>query len=233
MAASTAPVPATLSWEGTHGRETVSGFVNPAEISFEKAVQLAEVNIPGLDSPIVQFVRGRAETLNVELFFDTTDNGMGSDAVPVTRLTDRVYQLVKIRPETHAPPIVTFAWSTEGFPGSKLDADFGSQKRNDFVCVVERVQQRFTLFSSNGVPLRAILTVALKEYKTLEEQLKELNLKQKQTKIHQATERDTVARVAASAYGDAGSWRTIAEANDLDDPLDIPPGVPLRIPPMP
>ena len=81
---------------------------NPTELSWDKSAQLAEITIPGLDAPLQQFVRGQAERLTLELFFDTTDHGMGKGATSVTTLTDRIYQLVKIEPKRHAPPICTF-----------------------------------------------------------------------------------------------------------------------------
>src|SRR5215510_15358995 len=82
---------------------------NPTELSFDKSAQIAEIAIPGLDAPLQQFVRGQAEKLTLELFFDTTDKGgMGKNAVSVTTETDRFYQLIKIEPKRHAPPICTF-----------------------------------------------------------------------------------------------------------------------------
>ena len=53
---------------------------NPTELSWDKGAQLAEITIPGLDAPLQQFVRGQAEKLTLELFFDTTDHGMGKGA---------------------------------------------------------------------------------------------------------------------------------------------------------
>ena len=46
---------------------------NPTEIVLEKNVHIAEIAIPGLTAPLQQFVRGDAETLKLELFFDTSD----------------------------------------------------------------------------------------------------------------------------------------------------------------
>ena len=84
---------------------------NPTELSWDKSAQIAEITIPGLDAPLQQFVRGQAEKLNLELFFDTTDHGMGKGAASVTTLTDRIYQLIKIEPSRHAPPVCTFIWN--------------------------------------------------------------------------------------------------------------------------
>ena len=98
---------------------------NPTELSFDKNAQIAEIAIPGLDAPLQQFVRGQAEKLTLELFFDTTDWGMGKGATSVTIWTDRIYQLIKIEPTRHAPPICTFIWGAQ-FPGSSVGGAAGS-----------------------------------------------------------------------------------------------------------
>ena len=54
---------------------------NPTEFTLNKGTQTAEVPIPGLDSPILQFVRGQSETLTLDLFFDSTETGMAGDNV--------------------------------------------------------------------------------------------------------------------------------------------------------
>ena len=118
---------------------------NPTEFTLNKGVQIAEIPIPGLDAPILQFVRGQTETLTLDLFFDTTDTGMGDKATSVTILTDQFYQLIKIDSDTHAPPICHFAWGGYYFPGSNMDGNWASQNReNGFDCLIESVRQRFT-----------------------------------------------------------------------------------------
>ena len=47
---------------------------NPTEYQLQKTNQFAEVGIPGLGSSLLQFVKGDAQTLTMELFFDTTDS---------------------------------------------------------------------------------------------------------------------------------------------------------------
>ena len=113
---------------------------NPTEYTLNKGAQLAEIAIPGLDSPILQFVRGQTETLSLDLFFDTTEAGMGDSAVSVTTVTDQFYQLVKIDGTTHAPPICFFSGDAT-FPGQRtytsMGSGTGSQQRYGFKCVVE------------------------------------------------------------------------------------------------
>jgi hypothetical protein len=193
---------------------------NPAEYTLAKGAQIAEINIPGIDSPILQFIRGQNEKLTLELFFDTTQFGMGESPVKDVRdLTGPVYQLVKMQPTIHAVPRVTFVWG----------------KGLSFRAIVESVQQKFTVFNPAGVPLRAALTVTFREYKTLEQQLLELNLQSADhTKRRKVRGNDTLARIAYLEYGDASQWRRIAEepanAAALSDPLRLTPGTELVIP---
>lgn len=212
--------------------ETIDVQVNPTELAFDKGVQLAEIAIPGLDSPLLQFVRGQNERLTLELFCDTTEDGMGAGATSVTTQTDRVYQLVKIEPTRHAPPVCTFLWNA-AFPGADLSASLGSQLRYGFRCVVESVRQRFTLFSPEGVPLRAILNMTLREYKTLDEQLDQLNLSSPdRTHTHLVQRGETLAGIAARHYRRPAEWRRIADVNRLYDPRRLIPGALLTVPPI-
>ena len=91
--------------------ETSTVQYNPTEFSLDKGAQIAEIADPGLDSPLLQFVRGQDEKLTVDLFFDTTEHGTGAGATSVTTQTDPIYALVKIEPKRHAPPILTFIWN--------------------------------------------------------------------------------------------------------------------------
>ena len=201
---------------------------NPTELQFQKQAQIAEIAIPGLDSPLLQFVRLQDEKLTLELFFDTTDTGMDENAKSVTLLTDPFYELLKIDSQLHAPPRLVFGWGS-AFPGGGVtDA---KQQRHVFNCIVDSFTQHFTLFSPNGTPLRAKLSVGLREYKTLEQQVAQLNLQSADvTKSYVVQSGDTLPKIAYEAYSDPTAWRNIADANDIDDPTSLVPGSVLTLP---
>lgn len=222
-----------VKWQSGAEEKPIPVKFNPTEFSLEKSVQIAEIAIPGLDSPLLQFVRGQNEKMTVDLFFDTTEDGMGAGAKSVTTYTDQIYQLAKIEPQRHAPPICKFIWNAK-FPGCDVE-HIGNQKRNEFKCVVESVKQKFTLFSPEGVPLRATLTVTLREYKTLDEQLKGLNLQSPdRTQSHVVQSDETLAGIAARHYQRPGEWRRLAlvEENGIEDPRRLRVGSFLTIPPI-
>lgn len=182
---------------------------NPPDYRVQKTNQFAEVGIPGLGSSLLQFVRGNTQTLTMELFFDTTDSGRD-----VREFTNAVVGLTDVNAQTHAPPRLLFIWGSLIFP-----------------CVLESVTQNFNYFNIFGLPLRATLSVSLKSYDLLEDLLAQVPLESAdRTKRHVVKAGETLAAIAAREYQDAGQWRAIAEANNIDNPLTIAPGQALIIP---
>lgn len=217
------PVPAIIEVDprdrGPNLPAVIKVQFNPPEYTIGKAAQIAEIAIPGIDAPVLQFVRGQTRTLALELFFDTTRSGSGATVVDVRLMTEPVAELGRIQPTTHAPPRVRFIWGT-GLA---------------FRAIVDNVQQKFTLFNPAGVPVRATLTVSFKEYKTLEEQLKELNLQSADhTKRRVVRRHDTLSRIAYEEYGDPARWTLIADHREnrerLTDLRRLTPGMELAIP---
>ncbi|MDX6705728.1 MAG: hypothetical protein QOI48_1574, partial [Solirubrobacteraceae bacterium] len=47
---------------------------------------------------------------------------------------------------------------------------------------------------------------------------------------HVVRDGDSLASIAYQAYGDATQWRTIAQANGIDDPLRLRSGRTLSVP---
>ncbi len=198
---------------------------NPKELSVEKSNHFAEINIPGLSSSVLQFVRGNSRTITLDLFFDTyeekidvrqyTDIITGWDAgVKVSKLEKDKKGLMDIDSELHAPPVCLFIWGAFVFQ-----------------CIIERVTKRFTMFLPEGIPVRATLTVTLKEYRGVDEQVKELNLHSSDiTKRWTVKEGDSLWLIADREYGDPADWRLIAEANGIEDPRVVTPGQQLIIP---
>ncbi len=212
--------------------EKIEVQFNPKEYTLNKGAQIAEINIPGIDSPILQFIRGQNEKLTLDLFFDTRRPDLDAtealmtrtnerDVVDVRTLTRPVYQLVKIQPRTHAQPRVRFHWG----------------KGISFKAIVESVQQKFTSFSPEGIPLQATLSVTFREYKTLEEQLQELNLQSSDhTKERIVREGETLSGIAAEEYRTPAQWRLIADFEGnrglITNPRRLTPGITLLIPPL-
>lgn len=189
------------------GGDEVEVLFNPNEYRLSGSNQFAEVAIPGLPAPPLQFVRGNSRTLTMQLFFDTFEKG--SDVRVHTR---KVTRLLDIDPELHAPPVVLFTWGDLNFMG-----------------VLERAEQRFTLFYASGIPARATVDVTFKEFTEGTEQAGK-NRSATFDKRRTVRRGDTLSGIAGREYGDPGNWRPIAAANGIDDPLAVYPGQVLVIP---
>ena len=193
------------------GGRGIPVLFNPTQYGLDKSNQIAEIGIPGLGAPILQYVRGNTRTLSMELFFDTYEQ-----QTDVREHTDRIYELLAIDADTHVPPVCTFTWGAFNFD-----------------CVLDRVGGRFTLFLSDGTPVRATLTVTLKEFIDVAIEVR-ANPTQSADHIKTGTVRrgDTLSSIAAAEYGDPAQWRPIAQANGIDNPRVLEPGRVLVIPPL-
>lgn len=201
---------------------------NPTELAFTKTAQFADIAIPGLEAPIIQFVRGDAETLSLELFFDSTDDGTGANAKSVTDKVSKFHKLVSVDGKLHAPPIVRLTWG-DGLPGPAIAKDAGMTQVD---VIVTSVARRYTLFSASGKPLRATLTLTMRVYWTIGEQTKLLNYQSADhTRTHVVREGETLPLIAWDAYADAAKWRVIADRNGLSQTRDLPAGLVLQLPP--
>ena len=198
---------ATIEYMLQGQKELVEVLFNPTEYRLNKSNQFAEVAIPGLESPPLQFVKGNARALSMQLFFDTYAQG-----TDVRNHTEKITRLLKIDNELHAPPICHLNWGDLNFVG-----------------VLERADQRFDLFISDGTPVRATVDVSFKEFLTGDEQGRQLSSADF-TKHYLVRRGDTLSSIAGREYGDPKMWRPIAEENQIDNPLDLQPGRVLVIP---
>jgi hypothetical protein len=206
------------------GLPPIQALFNPERYTLNKSVQFAEIGIPGLDEPVLQFVRGQNEKITMELFFDTTDYGMVDNPVDVRTYTGQVYQLLKVNSELHAPPRFTLEWG-DGF---QL---FGYGEDTSPLCVMESVSEEFNLFSPSGVPLRARLNVTFREAATITLQFQETpRHSADRTKVATLQRGQTLSGLAWAQYGDPTQWRAIANANNIDNPRLVAPGTVLTIP---
>src|SRR5712671_5754859 len=86
----------------TSARITV--MYNPEEIKLDQGASFSEVGIPGLDAPPIQYVRGKARILSMDLFFDTYETRKD-----VRTYTGQLVALLDKLPQTQAPPVLLFS----------------------------------------------------------------------------------------------------------------------------
>jgi nucleoid-associated protein YgaU len=109
---------------------------------------------------------------------------------------------------------VRFVWDTQVFLG-----------------VLDSLNVTYVLFTPEGIPLRAKLSLSMKEYRPVEIQIKQ-NPKASPdfAKTYVVRRGDTLSGIAFAIYRDSGLWRAIAAANRIQDPRTLPPGRVLQLP---
>jgi nucleoid-associated protein YgaU len=187
----------------------MSVLINPSEYTMEKENEFASIGIPGSQSPLLQFTKGGLETLSMELFFDSYEDG--SD---VRSYTDQITDLLKIDGSINAPPVVKFIWGTLSF-----------------TCVLKRASRKFTMFLPDGTPVRSTMNVTFQKYGIDEEAADNRPGSPNKTRVHAVNEGDSLWSLSARFYGSSGQWRQIADKNAIDDPMKLKAGMQIIIPP--
>jgi hypothetical protein len=192
---------------------------NPNSYSVSKSVTWSGSPDRTLNAPPLTFNGGGSRVLTLNLFFDVTEPVNGKPVSDVREETGKIVALSRIRRGLDRPPVVVVAWG--GDPPDAANSDF------PFTGVVTQLTQTFKLFSSEGQPLRADMTVVFTEFLDPEKDRKQTD-PEFTTRLFKRG--DSLSGIAAANYRDPGLWRIIAEANNLDDPRHIPVGLRLSIP---
>jgi nucleoid-associated protein YgaU len=191
---------------------------NPNSYRISKTVNWSQENASSmLDAPSLDFGGGSGRELTLNLFFDVTEEKEGSR--DVRSLTNRFVELTRIERSSDQlrPPVCRISWGDA--PPSKSDFPFTG--------VVTSLSQEFTLFDNKGKPVRARLDVTFKEFPDQEKARRETDPEYTTRVVKRG---DTLSSIAAEMYGDPARWRSIADANNLDDPRRLSVGLVLHIP---
>jgi hypothetical protein len=157
-----------------------------------------------------QFVGSGTTKLAVELLFDNTQSGKDVD---VRQKTDKVAYFMRPKPQPNqktktAPPGVVFQWGTFKFAG-----------------IMDSLQVSLDYFSETGVPLRATLSLGMTGIDTiLPDQPDSATAGQPGTRPMEAARAGDSVPKAAGRAGKSSDWKSIAAANNVDDPLRLPTG---------
>ncbi|MEW8030343.1 MAG: LysM peptidoglycan-binding domain-containing protein [Candidatus Thiodiazotropha sp.] len=183
---------------------------NPTSYQLRKANNFSEIEIPGLETPPIQYIRGGSETLSFDALFDTSD----SQKNVREEYIDKLSGLMRINSELHAPPIVQFIWESEIFQG-----------------VVSDMSVSYVLFTPSGIPMRAEVSLSLTAYRPVEVQIAERPRNSPDVEKSYTLRRgDRLDQIASGVYQDPSRWREIARLNGIRDPRRLAPGELLLIP---
>lgn len=118
--------------------------------------------------------------------------------------------------EKHRPPICTVKWGDESFRGT-----------------LTQLTYNFTLYTDDAIPACVVCRAVFQEYIDTDKSLQNDNSRQSpdRSKYRTVCEGTQLYQLAYQEYDNPGSWRIIAEANGISDPLDLKVGAVLSLPP--
>lgn len=196
---------------------------NPSSYSIKEQAMYSEVEaVEGAAGAggKVQYKGQGARTLSVSLFFDTSEktvlDGKGKktveqEATDVSEITNQFSDMLQVKGEIHTPPFVEFKWGSVQFRG-----------------VVDDLSTEYTMFTREGKPIRAKVNLSIRD--TILKSKKSPLESPDRTKALQVTADKSIWNIAEEEYKNPAMWKIICEANQIEDPLNIPPGTVLRIP---
>jgi nucleoid-associated protein YgaU len=189
---------------------------NPKEVTIAKAAKWERKPAKGAGTAGPPDFKGAdGSKLTLEMFFDGTATQDGAVVKAVEQLFSCCIPTEKSRVNKKpAPPLVVLHWGNI----------------TSFASYVTSVSAKFTLFSPDGMPLRAVCSVALEE-------MPGEPFKQNPTsggydvrRVHRLVAGETLASVAYDEYGDPTQWRPLAAYNGIDDPMRVQVGSTLMLP---
>jgi hypothetical protein len=209
--------------------QTVICKFNPKEYTFSKSNNWSEKPAKGQNTPHLEFSGGAPQNLALQLLFDTYDDYQNSKVkagkdvrIPINILLNMM-KIVKKKtnPATKIgePPHCQFQWGT----------------LLSFEAVIVSISQKFTLFASDGTPLRAIVDITFKQVADEDKYPRQNPTSGGNPGEHLRTirEGETLPYIAFEEYGDSTVWRHLADTNRIADPRRLRPGDVLMITPLP
>jgi hypothetical protein len=152
--------------------------------------------------------------LTFEMFFDKTHLDDGDVSKDVETLFQCMVPTKSTQHSKPCPPFVNFLWG----------------KKQLFTAYLKSASANYTLFRTDGTPVRAVCKVTLEEYKLAVPPQNPTSGGLAARRTRQVVAGDTLASIAYQEYGAPDMWRALAAANGIDDPLRVRPGQRLLVP---
>lgn len=158
------------SLDETDDKYTLEVQFNPKELQVDKAVQWSAHKTSKADAPILEFTGADGRSMSLELVFDGYESNTDVEAAYVSKLvalaTVRDSSSKQSDPKKQRPHLVGVTWG--GSIAGSTGASSKDSKVREFRGVIESVNTKYTMFSPEGVPLRATVNVKFKQADSLE-----------------------------------------------------------------
>lgn len=210
--ASGSPTGAAASGAGTR---LIEFHFNPEQYTISKSASwTSDPQKRAEEAPPSQFNGTDPRKMQVKILLDESKTGSSVQADVEKLFSCCAPSAKSLDNNQPRPTYVVFAWGT-----------FFS-----FTAYITEISAQYTLFRPNGMPIRADCSLSLTEAPDDVPRQNPTSGALAAQRVYTMGAGDTLASVAYREYGDAGRWRALADANDIDDPMAVVPGTSLLIP---
>jgi len=202
-------------------RKPIEVLFNPTEYTVEDSSTWQDFKKPR-ENPELQYTGGARKTISMDLFFDTYERGEDV-RVYTGEIARLLVPTINDGGQGKRPPKVRLSWGkAEPQPDTGIFV---------FEWVLEKLTQKFTLFTEDGMPVRATLTVTFKEFVLPKDEAKRTPRRSSfPVQTYTIKAGDTLSGIAADLWEDPTRWRVIADKNALDNPRVLEIGKVLIVP---
>ncbi len=210
------PKPAKGGYEPGAKKEDIEFQFNPKEVTIAKSAKWEHKPAKGSKSaPPPEFTGSDPCKLTVEMFFDATGTKNGSVLEVVEKLFNCCVPTEQSAGQKKpTPPLVVMHWGSI----------------STFPAVITSVSAKYTLFRSDGTPIRAVCSVSMEEMPGAPPRQNPTSGSDSIRRVHRTVIGDSLASIAYDEYGDPNHWRPLAAFNGIDDPLRLPSGRTILLP---
>lgn len=199
----------------TQSKGSYTVYINPDRYQFSYKVKHSKTSIPGSSGQTLKFQEIEPSSVSFEITFDTTGVIPGSSGDVNAQVVAFQKVAYNYEGDIHSPYFLQLNWGSITFSG-----------------VLSSLDVSYTLFSPQGIPLRAKASVVLT--KTLDEEViaaQEKKNSPDMTHMRMVVEGDTLPLLCFSIYGDDTMYLEVARVNKLNHFTNLRPGTMLRFPP--
>lgn len=195
--------------------------INPASYSHEHRTSYNNTVSQGAPGATLKFKGTSPEKISFDIYFDATG------AVSTASILD---SQVAVDDQIQTFKDVCFTYNGDIHEPNYLIVSWGTLV---FKCKLTSLSISYTLFQSDGTPLRAKLSVSFEEAIDAELIAKDAgNLSPDLTHLVEVKDGDTLPMICFRMYGDTSYYIEVAKYNNLLNFRDIPPGTKIYLPPI-
>lgn len=186
---------------------------NPSEFTIDYSPRYTKSSGVASGKTTEEFIADAVSTMSLKLTLNgyPLSGGPESGAKDITASVKSLRALVYTDETTHKPPKCQFQWGSVAYEGH-----------------VTNLNVQFTMFTSDGKPVRATVSLTMAGIKNEKLALQSPD----RTKRRALAQNTPLFLLAYETYNDCTQWRHIAIANGIRNPRRLEPNVVLKIPPL-